>query len=109
MHQAQPWKPADATRCLNALGQIEDVAISFQIHAQERLIERGLLFGDVLHVLKYGFIHLPSEPATRPNFFKYRVTTTTPNSEKRSIALVVIPDPKALAIKLVTVMWQDET
>lgn len=108
MHKPQPWSPADATICINALGKSDDLTVSFQDHAEDRLDERDLLFGDVLHVLKFGFVLTDCHQATRPKYYKYRIQSPTPNSGSRSVALIVIPDAKALEVKIVTVMWQDE-
>lgn len=68
--------------------------------------ERDLTTGDVLHVLKYGFVYDQPEQSTRPGYFKYLVEATTPNST-RSVGVIVIPDGKC-ELKIVTVMWRDE-
>ena len=75
-------------------------------HALEQLSDRGLIMGDVLHVLKFGFVYNEAQPATR-GFFKYLMEATTPNSGSRVVRIVVIPSPSD-QIKLVTVMWVDE-
>lgn len=108
MHKPQPWSPADATLCINALGKSLDLTLSLTLHAEDRLAERDLTTGDVLHVLRKGFVLDPHEATTRANLFKYRVQSATPNSENRTVAVVVIPDPNSLQIKIITVMWQDE-
>ncbi len=108
MHKPQPWSPADATSCINALGKSDDLDLSLTEHAQDRMAQRGLIAGDILHVLKRGFILDPPEASTRPNSFKYRIQSTTPNSGNRSVAVVVIADTKSQQVKIVTVMWQDE-
>jgi hypothetical protein len=58
-------------------------------------------------VLKLGFVLEEPQPATRPGFFKYVIEATTPNSEGRTVAVVVIPDG-ACDLKMITVMWKDE-
>jgi hypothetical protein len=107
MHTPQPWSPADATLCLNALGKSPDLSLSLTRHAQDRLEERDLTIGDVLYILHRGFVLEPYEAATRAKLFKYKILSATPNSENRSVAVVVIPDPVSLQVKIVTVMWQD--
>lgn len=69
--------------------------------------ERGLLMGDVLHVLKHGFVYEKATESTQSGLFKYVVESTTPNSGGRTVAIVVIPSTSN-AIKVVTVMWKDE-
>lgn len=70
-------------------------------------MRRDLLVGDVLHVLRRGFVYEDPEPSTRPGFFKYRVEATTPSSDGRTVRVVVIPNGHR-DLKLVTVMWRDE-
>lgn len=108
MHKLQPWSPAEATQCINALGKSDDLTFNWTEHAEDRMAQRGLILGDILHVLKRGFVLDPHEPSTRPNSFKYRIQSTTPNSGNRSVAVVVIADIKSQQVKVVTVMWQDE-
>lgn len=75
----------------------------------QRLADRGLLTGDVLFVLKYGFVYGDPTPATRPDFYRYEMESRTPNSDGRSVRVVVIPDAMNLICKIVPVMWVDET
>ncbi len=63
--------------------------------------------GDVLHVLKHGFVFEEGQPATQPGYFKYNMEGTTPNSGGRTVGVVLIPS-SSNAIKIVTVMWRDE-
>lgn len=70
---------------------------------------RDLIFGDVLYVLSNGFVYREAQEATRPGFFKYRIESRSPNSNNRVVGVVAIPDEKAKALKIITVMWVDET
>jgi hypothetical protein len=69
--------------------------------------DRDLIMGDVLHVLRTGFVYEEPEPATINGFFRYRIEGTTPNSDGRTVRVVVIPSGGHGA-KIVTVMWRDE-
>ena len=104
---ARPWRPADATRRIR-----DKVTPALQLmltrHAKDRLQERDLLISDVLHVLRQGTVYETAEPATRPGLFKYQMERTTPNSNGRSVRLVVIPSPTNATIKVVTIMWVDK-
>ncbi|WP_425342151.1 hypothetical protein [Jiella mangrovi] len=62
----------------------------------------------MLYALKYGFVHQPSEPATRAGYNRYRMEGKTPNSGARSIGVVAIPDRAGCLLTIVTVMWLDE-
>ena len=71
------------------------------------MLERDLIMGDALHVLKHGFVYEEAEPAMR-GFFKYKMECNTPNSNGRTVRVVVIPSVNKAAFKIVSVMWADE-
>ena len=77
-------------------------------HAKSQMQERDLIMGDVLHVLKNGFVYEDPKPATQKGRYRYRMISKTPNSSNREVAVIVIPDPPP-AVVLVSVMWVDET
>ena len=70
--------------------------------------ERDLIVGDILYILKWGFVYDDPAPATQPELFRYRVESRTPNSNNRVVRAVVIPDPDRCWIKIATVMWADQ-
>jgi hypothetical protein len=72
------------------------------------MLERELILGDVLYLLKHGFVFDPADPSTRPEYFKYKVECKTPNSVNRDVRVVAIPDWRTKEIKIITVMWKDE-
>ena len=82
--------------------------MAYKLHAREQLLVRGIISSDVLYVLKFGFVLIDPEPATRAGYFKYAMENRTPNSNSRDIRLIIVPDKKMKLIKLVTVMWVDE-
>jgi len=98
--------PAEATLNIRAKA-LADPSIHYTSHARGRIRERGLIMGDVLHVLKYGTIYETAEPSSREGWFKYQMECPTPNSGRRSVRVVIIPSHSA-NIKIVTVMWVDE-
>ena len=108
-HEVKPWRPAEATRRIREKVRTGDIELSYTKHAKERMSERGLLVGDVIHVLKNGTVYEEAEPATRDGLFKYVIECHTPNSSRRSVRLVVIPSPTSRSFKVVTVMWVDGT
>ena len=81
----------------------------YTAHVKDRMRERGLLVSDVLHVLANGTVYENAEPAARGSLFKYQIECPTPNSNRRSVRLVVIPSPTNATIKVVTIMWVDGT
>lgn len=100
------WSTADATREINACANCATLNLTFVSRFKGRLRERGLIMGDALHVLRRGFVLEEPQPATR-GFFKYLIEGTTPNSEGRTVRVVVIPDGNCM-LKLITVKWRDE-
>jgi len=108
MRPKEPWKPAEATERLRKIGQNKRLNLFYKRHAKERMAERDLIMGDVLHVLRHGFVHDDPEPATQDSYFKYRMECKTPNSGGRTVRIVAIPDEIRCHVKIVTVMWVDE-
>lgn len=102
----KPWKPADATNEIRRLASSE-IWLTYSDHAKERMGERDLIVSDILHVLKFGFVHQEAERSTRPGLYKYRMQSRTPNSGDREVGVVLIPDRHNAHIKIVTVMWID--
>src|SRR6266852_2118954 len=67
-----------------------ELSLHLTAHAKDQLADRGLIMGDVLHVLKNGFVYESPEPATR-GCFKYKMECVTPNSNGRTLRVVLIP------------------
>ena len=72
------------------------------------MIQRDLIVGDLLYLLRRGFVYDRPEQATRPEFWKYKVEGSKPNSGGRIVRTVAIPDCVRKQVKIVTVMWKDE-
>jgi hypothetical protein len=104
----EPWSPAQATERIRWICSGPAPDLSYKAHARDRLVERSLIVGDLIHVLKYGFVYERPQLATPAPSWKYQIQCTTPNSNNREVRVVVIPDWERKAIKVVTVMWADE-
>ena len=74
---------------------------------KERFQERNLLIADIRYLLKFGYVYDDAEESTKNGFWKYKVEGTTPNSETRTLLVVIIPDFQHRTIKMVTVHWKD--
>lgn len=85
-HERQPWSCADATQFINEMGNSPELTVLTTDHADEQMDLRGLIMGDVLHVLKRGFVYAAPEEATRKSFYKYAIESKTPNSGARDLA-----------------------
>ncbi|MER9607767.1 DUF4258 domain-containing protein [Mesorhizobium sp. M0312] len=108
MTTTQPWDAGRATIEIRSIARNLKLNISYKLHAQDRLSERGLIMSDVLHALKFGNVYQPPVSATRPGHFRYRVECKTPNSGSRSIGVVIIPSKNGCLVKVISVMWIDE-
>lgn len=104
---SKPWPPGKATEELRRIAQ-QGFDFCWTAHARDQMEDRGLIVGDVVHVLKHGFVYDDAEPTTRGRYFKYKMESTTPNSGNRAVRIVVIPQRNPLTLKVVTVMWVDE-
>jgi hypothetical protein len=102
-----PWSPSKATEAIRQYARGE-FALSYKLHAKERMEERGLVQSDIVHVLKNGFVYADAIPATPIGYFRYAIEGSAPNSGGRSLRVVVIPSQCRAEIKVVTVMWADE-
>ena len=74
---------------------------------KERFQERNLLIADIRYLLKFGYVYDDAEESTKNGFWKYKVEGTTPNSETRTLLVMIIPDFQHRTIKMVTVHWKD--
>ena len=104
---AKSLSPAKATKEINKLASDPLCNLSKSPHAEDRLEERTVLTGDLLYLLKNGFIFELAEASTRKGFWKYKIEGVTPNSNRRTITAIIIPDFKTKHIKIVTCYWKD--
>lgn len=108
MAAKEPWSPAYATGAIREVARHEKFQITLTGHARDRMFERDLSMGDLLYVLKNGFVYEEPGQATQRDLWKYCIETASPNSRNRVVRMVVIPDVSRLWAKIVTVMWADE-
>jgi hypothetical protein len=106
--EVQAWLPARATDCIRKLARSGSLKLHWTKAVKLKLTEIDLTMGDVMHVLKHGFVHKPGVRSTRPPLFKYCIETPTPNSNNRTVRAVVIPSEDKCVIKVVDVQWVDE-
>ena len=104
----QPWTPTKATERIRGKARDGSFMLCFTDHVKEQMLERGLIIADIVYVLENGFVYDAAEPATKTGDFKYRMESRTPNSGRRSVRVVVIPQPTP-TLKIVTVMWVGRT
>ena len=97
---AEKLSPRKATQQINELSKT--------VHAEERLTEREILSGDLLYLLRNGFIYDAPTQATQPNLWKYVIEGATPNSNSKTLCAAIIPDIEKGHIKIVTCYWKDK-
>ena len=102
----QPWSPTDATRMIREVAKSDELDIIATRHAREQMLERSLIMGDVLYVLKHGFVYDEPQNSTRAGCYKYAIQSRSPNSGSRTVRVIAIPADRR-SIKIVTVMWVD--
>ncbi len=104
----QPWSPAQATDLVRRISGDPKGDTTWTRHALERLRERGLTTSDALWVLRRGFVHEPpAEESTVKGLYKYVIEGRAPNSGRRTVRIVAVPDANANHVKIMTVMWKD--
>lgn len=103
------WDSAEAERRIHAYAVpgIDEFELAYTRHAKQRMEERGIIVSDIMYILATGHIDEEPSESTRPGYCKYKICGKSPNSGTREICLVVIPDPRNPAVKVVTVMWKD--
>jgi len=104
-----PMSPRQATEHIRNCARNDEFDIHWTGHAKVQMKERSLFMGDVLYILKNGFIHEEAVPATRVGSFKFKMECKTPNSNNRAVRVVIIPFSGQCAAKVVSVMWVDES
>lgn len=104
----EPWPPAEATDRFRAMVQDPNFDIGMKLHAEERMVERGIFMPDVLYAIRHGFVYGDAIRAKQPGLYRYTILGPTPNSGGRDIKVVVIPSMHKAWVKIVSVMWADE-
>lgn len=103
----RPLPPEAATERIRYATSLE-VGIGYPWEQAGKLLDMGLLIGDVLHVLKRsGAVYDEGRTASRLGAFCYFMDGTSPNSGGRVVRIEVIISPSPMVIKVNRVMWRD--
>jgi hypothetical protein len=86
------WSPTEATKRINEAAEHDDFELWQPVALGLTMADRGLITGDLIHLLKTGFVYEEPIASTRDGYFKYTVEGTTPNSNGKSLKAVVIHD-----------------
>ncbi len=101
--------PTEATEHIRRIANDSDFDVLVTAHAKAKMNDRNLIMGDILHVLKNGFVFNEAEEAKQKGCFKYSMECTTPNSNGRKVRVIAIPSDDRPAAKIITIMWVDES
>lgn len=85
----QALEPEEATKRIRRMTR-KGVDLSWTEDVKEAIKERGLVMGDLHHVLRKGIVLTAGVPCTRQGFFKYVIESRTPNFIGQNLKLMVI-------------------
>lgn len=105
----QKLSPARATTKINELARNPNCAITKCTHFEEQLNDREIIASDTQYLIKNGFVYEKAVPSTQKGLWKYKIVCETPNSNGRTLGLIIIPDFQKGWIKFVTIFWVDKT
>ena len=89
----QPWSSAQATKFIRGIANDPQSNLTWRRHALRRQLQRGLIMSDVRFVLRNGFVREQSEEESSvPGLYKYAIEGLAPNSERRILRIIVVPD-----------------
>ena len=94
---AKQWTNAEATQHINTIAKNLYTNLIYTDHAEERMDEREITIGDIMQVLKRGYVLGEIEPATRGRH-KYPIEGLSPNSPRTIRLIVIAKRPKFLKI-----------
>lgn len=106
--KCSPLSPGRATEHIRAKVKDEHLWLDIKKHAMQQMGDRDIFMGDLLYVLKNGFVHDQGHPSTQEGLYKYTIISASPNSERRLVKVVAIPHPTP-RLQIITVMWADES
>ena len=101
------WTPAEATDRIRQCARDARFTPHWKGHLLECLHERNLDVGDVLYALREGLVRDAAAPSDVTGFFRYAIEAKTPNSEGRTVRVVVTPSA-GCELKVMKVTWRDE-
>jgi hypothetical protein len=104
----EPWPPGEATHRLRNIATDPYFEVSFKLHAEDQMGDRGITLPDVICAMRNGFVYEKAEPARQPGLYRYTMRGASLSLDKRDIKVVVIPSMHKASLKIVTVMWADE-
>ena len=99
--------PGGATKKIWKLAGDDNTDWWITDHFKNQLKERNIISSDIKHLLRTGYVYKEGTESTVPGLWKFQLEGQTPNSNNRTIVVVIIPDFSDKSIKFVTVFWRD--
>ena len=103
----QSLTPSVATEKIRTLASDDNANWWTTDHYKKQLNERDTISSDIKHLLRAGYVYKEGTESTVPGLWKCQLEGQTPNSNNRTIVVVIISDFSDRSIKFVTVFWRD--
>jgi len=97
---SEPLAPEKATKVINEITTFADCIVDLTSHCQEKMLERGFDFQDILLMLSNGTVNSPSEYDKNLNHYKYKVEGSTLDGDDAVIVSIILD---SRTIRVVTI------
>jgi len=97
---SEPLAPEKATKVINEITTFADCIVDLNSHCQEKMLERGFDFQDILLMLSNGTVNSPSEYDKNHNHYKYKVEGSTLDGDDAVIVSIILD---SRTIRVVTI------
>jgi len=94
---SEPIAPEKATELINKITTYADCIVDLTSHCQEKMLERGFDFQDILLILSNGTVNSPSEYDKNHNHYKYKVEGSTLDGDDAVIVTIIL-DSRTLRV-----------
>jgi len=94
---SEPLAPEKATELINKITTYADCIVDLTSHFQEKMLERGFDFQDILLILSNGKVNSPSEYDKNHNHCKYKIEGSTLDGDD-AIIVTIILDSRTLRV-----------
>lgn len=84
-----PLTPEKATELINEIAKYADCTIDLTYHCQEKMLERGFDFQDLILILSNGKVKSPAEYDKKRGHYKYTVEGPTLDGGEAAVITVI--------------------
>ena len=94
---SEPLAPEKATEVINEITTYADCIVDLTSHCQEKMLERGFDFQDILLILSNGTVNSLSEYDNNHKHYKYKVEGSTLDGDDAVIVTIIL-DSRTLRV-----------